>query len=311
MAKLGDKALSQFSGVLLENFIQDLYNIQPVDFENDAVGSTDLINEWVNGTTNGKIAELFPEPLLEDTLMVLASTLYFKGTWKSQFESATGDHCWQTSIADIQRGVCHDEVSFMTQTASFNHYFNPKYTVIEIPMKHGKEGGVINRFTMLLWIPEPILLGSDEDAQFQNFIMENSANIRTNFTRKERIKLTIPKFSLDESVDLIKNMKNMGISSIFQNGDFTPMLGEGIDAKVSKISHAVKLDIDEKGIEGAAATAVQISFRSGFKPKLVEVVRPFYFSISNRCFNPKEKKPCASENVPIFVGKVVNPVSRK
>ena len=151
----------------------------------------------------------------------------------------------------------------------------------------------------------------DFNAKFQDFILQNSANIRTKLSRKNRIKLTIPKFSLDESVDLIKNMKNMGISSIFQNGDFTPVLGKGIDAKVSKISHAVKLDIDEKGIDGAAATAAQIPFQSGIRPKSVEVVKPFYFSISNRCFDPKQKKPCASENVPIFVGKVVNPVSRK
>lgn len=55
----------------------------------------------------------------------------------------------------------------------------------------------------------------------------------------------------------------------------------------SQINHAVKLDVDEKGVEGAAATAIQISFRSGFEPTRIDVVRPFYFSITNRCWSDK------------------------
>ena len=60
-----------------------------------------------------------------------------------------------------------------------------------------------------------------------------------------------------------------------------------ISDRTSKINHAVKLDVDEKGVEGAAATAVQINFRSGFDPERVDIVRPFYFSISNRCWSDK------------------------
>ena len=60
-----------------------------------------------------------------------------------------------------------------------------------------------------------------------------------------------------------------------------------ISERSSKINHAVKLDVDERGVEGAAATAVQINFRSGFDPERVDIVRPFYFSISNRCWSDK------------------------
>ena len=60
-------------------------------------------------------------------------------------------------------------MSFMTQTASFNYFIDPKYTVVEIPMKGSKKGGVVNKFTMILWIPEPFLIGEKGDAEVSIF----------------------------------------------------------------------------------------------------------------------------------------------
>ena len=46
--------------------------------------------------TNEKIPELYPEPLDADTAMVLASSLYFKGNWKTKFTPRLDDEdlCW-------------------------------------------------------------------------------------------------------------------------------------------------------------------------------------------------------------------------
>ena len=45
--------------------------------------------------------------------------------------------------------------------------------------------------------------------------------------------------------------------------DLTPMVGEmNNNVEISKINHKVKFDVDENGIEGAAVTAVEISFRT-------------------------------------------------
>ena len=95
----GKSALQQYSGILLEDFMQDLVNIKEVDFLQSPVESTDLINNWVNETTLGKIPTLFNEPLTEDTLMVLASSLYFKASWQNTFEVEKIDDglCWQSS----------------------------------------------------------------------------------------------------------------------------------------------------------------------------------------------------------------------
>ena len=44
-------------------------------------------------------------------------------------------------------------------------------------------------------------------------------------------------------------------------------------------------------------------------PIRIEVNRPFYFVVSNRCWTEGvgNGKPCPYGNVPLFVGRVVNP----
>ena len=45
--------------------------------------------------TNEKIPELYPEPLEADTAMVLESSLYFKGNWKTKFSPRDDKNlCW-------------------------------------------------------------------------------------------------------------------------------------------------------------------------------------------------------------------------
>merc|ERR1712150_232091 len=101
-------------------------------------------------------------------------------------------------------------------------------------------------------VPEGIIDDEAHDAELQDFIVNNSGNIRTKLGSK-RVKLTMPKFSLDASLDLVEHMKHMGIKEVFAAGNFTPMFGEGMpECYVSQINHGIKLDVDEKGVEGAA-----------------------------------------------------------
>ena len=74
----------------------------------------------------------------------------------------------------------------------------------------------------------------------------------------------MPKFSIDFSEDMKELLKNIGIETVFsQEKDLTPMVGEqNSNVEISKINHKVKFDVDENGIEGAAVTAVEISFRT-------------------------------------------------
>ena len=49
---------------------------------------------------------------------------------------------------------------------------------------------------------------------------------------------------------------------------------------------------------------------------IVDIDRPFYFSITNKCWDPRQQRRdpdwiCPFDRVPLFVGKVVNPLPKE
>merc|ERR1719197_338529 len=72
----------------------------------------------------------------------------------------------------------------------------------------------------------------------------------------------------------------------------------------SKINHKVKFELDEEGVEGAAAANIEIPFRNIASPKPIVIARPFYFTVSAICRNKTTKQGCPYGNIPIFIGKV-------
>ena len=90
-----------------------------------------------------------------------------------------------------------------------------------------------------------------------------------------------------------------------------PLLHESILGKVfiSAADHAVELNLDENGVEGSAVMAFRGEFRSLRRTRNVDIDRPFYFTISTRCYHNelRQKWKCPYENTPIFIGKVVTP----
>ncbi|KPJ19237.1 Serine protease inhibitor 3/4 [Papilio machaon] len=63
-------------------------SFEKVDFSNGAAAA-ELINKWVESKTNEKIKDLISsDSLNSDSRLVLVNALYFKGTWKKQFDPA-------------------------------------------------------------------------------------------------------------------------------------------------------------------------------------------------------------------------------
>jgi len=105
-------------------------------------------------------------------------------------------------------------------------------------------------------------------------------------------------------------LQELGITSIFdaKKVDFSPILGRQ-PAEVGEVKHAVELEVDENGVEGAAATGVSVVSRTMRQPQVIKVNKPFYFIISNVCQkqNSRKKENCPKGNIPIFTGRVIDP----
>ena len=141
----------EYVNLLTENFIKDVTNIQPVDFKNNPKDATESINKWISEKTHGKIPKLFDEDLESDTLVILASSLYFKASWTGKFrlikKGSKEDQalCWAESTQGLLNSECNDAIQWMKKEqdislAKIMNGFEPQATVVEVPMKQKKNG---------------------------------------------------------------------------------------------------------------------------------------------------------------------------
>ncbi|CBY34087.1 unnamed protein product [Oikopleura dioica] len=295
--------------VLSNDFIGDMANVKALDFMRDASDATEVINKWAEKSTNGKIEELFADDLDADTKVVLASALYVKAQWKNPFVIFTEEkrkslefesmfYNYKNSGFESRSDIewIYQEESILT--TSFNHAVD----VYELPMSIKKSNGgePTQMLTVQIWV------GDDPDEDISSTVINKYPTIRKQLKRK-KLKFIMPKVKLSFKEDIKWRLEKIGIEQIFQEGtaDFSPLLGQNSRAFVSKVNHAVEFEIDENGIEGAAVTASVLTSRSMSQPKLVAINRPFYFVVTNRCWDGKTH--CPFENIPLFIGRVNDP----
>ena len=109
---------------------------------------------------------------------------------------------------------------------------------------------------MQLWVPETYITNSTEDKAFRKVIQNNIGRVRKRMTQ-QLTQLTMPKFEIEYKDGIIEALQHIGIKNVFGPGaDLSPMLGASTNAYVDHVNHAVKLTVDENGVEGAAVTTV-------------------------------------------------------
>lgn len=109
--------------------------------------------------------------------------------------------------------------------------------------------------------------------------------------------LSMPKFKIDYTADdLVTTLGRMGLTDVFNpsKADLSQMTTAYKHLYVSDLRHKSSIDVNENGVEGAAASSVTASVR--MMPRPVPVDRPFMFIIRDDV-----------KGATLFVGKVVQP----
>jgi serpin B len=114
------------------------------------------------------------------------------------------------------------------------------------------------------------------------------------------VKVHIPKFTFSYTKELSQNLKKMGMVSAFTNqADFSGITNPKF-FKIAKVIHKTFVEVNEKGTEAAAATAVTMRAKGGPpKPQKIAVFKadhPFIFLIYDK----------KTEAI-LFMGRIMNP----
>ncbi|MBS4013084.1 MAG: serpin family protein [Bacteroidetes bacterium] len=244
------------------------------------------INKWVEGKTKSKITDLIaPNILSEDTRMVLVNSIYFLAEWEKEFnKELTYNDSFYPNNGDPQK------VKYMKTTDDFMYLKSKGYEAIELPYSG-------NKFSMMIVLPES---KTDFSSFIKSFSYEDFNTIKSNFVKKQ-VEVNIPKYKIETATELQKVLIQMGMPLAFSNkADFSGMTGKQ-DLKIDKVIHKAFVEVDEKGTEAAAATAVVMIRKTAAVEDMSQKIifkadRPFLFFIKEN-----------DNNTIIFMGSVINP----
>ena len=234
--------------------------VSQLDFSDPS--AVDQINAWCNQTTEGLIPSILEEVNPTATVYLLNS-LYFKARWKSEFApektqegdfSALSGKMVKADFMQTQRMAAYVENEWFTSTSL--SYLNDSYV-------------------MRLILPQPEI----SIDQVLQALSESDENLWKNTILAE-INLKMPRFTLENKMNLIPALQALGMKKAFTNeADFSSM--SDIATYISLVQQATRLKVDEEGSEGAAVTVIEGDLMSPLPEEKVDFFldRPFLFQI--------------------------------
>lgn len=246
-----------FQKTNIENYAA---TVSQLDFSDPS--AVDQINAWCNQTTEGLIPSILDEVNPSATVYLLNS-LYFKARWESEFapeKTQQGD--FTTSSGETVKA------DFMQAERRGLYVKNEWFTSTSLSFLN-------DSYAMRLILPQPGI-GIDQVLQA---LSESDGNLWKN-TILADINLKMPRFALENKLDLVSTLQALGMEKVFTNeADFSSM--SDISTYISLVQQATRLKVDEEGSEGAAVTVIGGETSPGMPEGKVDFFldRPFLFQI--------------------------------
>jgi serine protease inhibitor len=302
----------------------------PVDFKSDFEGARKRINAWVEEQTHERIKDMLPPDVLDEeskklVRLILTNAIYFKGEWAEVFQEG------QTKDDDFVRaGGAKVRVPMMSRGGMGNVRYaafrgdgtffdtparlpagaaaNPKtgypdergFAMLEVPYKGGE-------LAMVVIVPR----SADGLAELEKGLTAAKVQTWVGKMQKRAVNVFLPKFKVETKYDMGKALKAMGMVRAFKDprdadGAQFDGMSESEDPLqklyISKVLHKAFVEVNEKGTEAAAATAVIMAVPLAAPPMDVPFTptfradRPFVFLIRD-----------VKTGGVLFLGRVTNP----
>jgi len=283
--RTGNALWVQQSYLLLENYtskVERYYGGKAanLDFANETEKSRQTINNFIEEQTDNKIEELIPQRMLNPvTRLVLTNAIYFKGTWKWEFDPK---NTREMEFYVTPTNAVKVPMMYMKPgKARFNYTDLGDLQILELPYKGDKISMLIILPNNISEVEHSLTLGKLEE--WKNQMRE------TKFSA-----IYLPKFEFSTKYFMKDTLSAMGMSTVFSDeADFSRMTGKKSDLFINLVIHQAYVKVDEEGTEAAAATAVGVV--EGV-PDIFKADHPFIFIIQQK----------DTGNI-LFLGRVMDP----
>lgn len=259
------------------------------DFKGNADGEREKINSWVEGKTKDRIKDLIGEGILTDTTrMVLVNAIYFKGEWASPFKEANTKDA-DFTMADGTKATTptmhggSDDASYAAFNADGTLFATPDRVPIRGndpgPARYPGAGGFAmaklpykgDEISMILIAP----MAHDGLSAVEEKLSSARLDEWIGKLKQRQTEIVLPKFKLETNYTLGEGgtapkgiLPAMGMTRAFtdprleNSADFSGMHvpASPMDALyIATVIHKAFLEVNEKGTEAAAATAVAMA----------------------------------------------------
>ncbi|CDW59461.1 Serpin-like protein [Trichuris trichiura] len=200
------------------------------------------INDWVEQKTKGKIKDLIPPDAIKPlTRLVLINAIYFKADWKTPFKT----ELTKNTTFYVKQGE-EKIVEMMQMKKEFPYTETEEYQILGIPY-------MTENLLMYFVLPK-------ERFGLKNMMRKLSGKKLLdlfNSTIERKVEVHIPKFKFEYELQLKRILQRLGVTDMFSKrlANFSKITGKR-DLYVSEAFHKAFIEINEKGSEAAAATAI-------------------------------------------------------
>ncbi len=215
------------------------------DFANDNKNANKAVRKFVKDSTKGLIDKDFA--LSADTMFALINSLYLKDVWSildDELPFANGQYDFENISGDVKKvqllqGYYNSGSAVKTET--FSTFYTATYGGYKIKFILPNDG-----------------YGIDEVFNAQNIAYVNGISDYNSLDDDNTQYVTrclFPEFSADYDNDVKQILQSdFGINNLFDidNCDFSALTST--DVYCSKVQHVATLNVNKKGVEGAAVT---------------------------------------------------------
>jgi len=256
------------------------YNAEVRDLNFRTLEAIKTINDWVSDKTHGKIDKII-ESIDPETMMILINALYFNCLWETEFDpDDTSEQPFYT-----EEGRLFKRVEMMTVESKFNAAFTGEFSAVELPYKNDK-------FSMFLFLPAETSSVGELVEQLDGETWKSWLEM---FSERDEFTVTMPKFKFSYDRSLKEDLAHMGLDIAFTDAaDFSGI--SDIALLISEVIHKTYIDVNEKGTEAAAVTAIVFDCTSVIENDHITLDRPFLFAITEN----------SSKSI-LFIGTVYEP----